>query len=155
MRVWPEFYRGKQNHPLTRGVRCLECPLIGERTVVLYTPNSINLKPSKKWLAASVNSRVVLLSPHHLKPSAFYIFRWLERVAWKNEVIDIAPLFSELWTVLNFKVLTSTVSVQSPTSCFQGSKSSVQRPESSVQNPGSSVQRPTLAVRVLEFRYAF
>ena len=40
------------------------------------------------------------------KPLFFYIFSWLEGVAWKNEVLDIAPLFfSKLWTVLNFNVI--------------------------------------------------
>ena len=30
-------------------------------------------------------------------------------VGFKNEVIDIASLFSKLWAVLNFEVLASTV----------------------------------------------
>ena len=34
-----------------------------------------NLKPLKKWLTASGNSWADLLSPHHLKTSAFFIFR--------------------------------------------------------------------------------
>ena len=66
-------------------------------------------------------------------------------VEFKNEVIDIELLFPKLWTVLNSKVLTSTVqhsasrahelepSVHSPAS-------RVQRPEFRVQHPESSVQ---------------
>ena len=54
-------------------------------------------------------------------------------VEFKNEVIDVDPLFPKRWIFLNFKVL--ALSVQSPAS-------RVQRPASSVQSPASRVQRP-------------
>ena len=59
VRVSPEFCWGKENYLPTRGVCFLECPLIGERTVVLFTPNSRNLKPLKKWLVASIKNSLV------------------------------------------------------------------------------------------------
>ena len=74
---------------------------------------------------------------------------------------------SNFWTVLNFKVLTSTVycsasRVQRPEFRVQRSEPSVQSlasrvqsPESSVQSPESSVQRPTLASRVQDFSMSF
>ena len=39
MKVYSEFRREKLNLPVIRGgVLFLECPLIGERTVLLFTP---------------------------------------------------------------------------------------------------------------------
>ena len=61
----------------------------------------------------------------------------------QNEVVDIAPLFLKLWTVLNFKVLTSI---------FQHSESRVQRPESRVQRSESSAQSPGFRVQWPESR---
>ena len=60
----------------------------------------------------------------------------------KDEVIDTNPLFPKLWTVLNFKVLTSTSSVQRSESNVQSAGSRVQCRESSVQSPASRVQVP-------------
>ena len=74
-------------------------------------------------------------------------------MTWNNEATDIVPLFSKFWTVLNFKVLTSTVWHSAPR--VQRPASRVQNPASSVQGSASRVQRPTLASRAQEFRYAF
>ena len=74
-------------------------------------------------------------------------------VEFKNEVIDIDPLFPKRWIFINFKsfyvhsLAFSGVRVQHP-------KPSVHRPEYSIQGPVSRVKRPTLASRVQEFRYA-
>ena len=68
-------------------------------------------------------------------------------------------LFPKLQTVLNFKVLRSTVQrsasgvqctgfrVQCPESSVQGPASRVQRPESSVQSPASKAQRPESSIQ--------
>ena len=63
----------------------------------------------------------------------------------QNEVVDIALLFLKLWTVLNFKVLMSTV--YRSTSRVQSPASRVQHPESRVQSPASRVQRPESSVQ--------
>ena len=101
-------------------------------------------------------------------------------MAWKNEIIDIASLFSKLRTESRVqspaskvqrpesRVQSPTSRVQSPASTIQSPVSRVQRPESSVlglgskvqraessvQSPTSRVKRPNLASRVQEFRYA-
>ena len=67
------------------------------------------------------------------------------------------PLFQKLWTVLNFKVLTSTVQrsmsgVQHREFSVHGSESSVQSPASSVQRPDSNVQSPASSVQSPESR---
>ena len=73
----------------------------------------------------------------------------------RNEVICMDPLFPKHWTVLNFKVLTSTVQrsasgVQCREFSVQGSESSIQSPMSRVQRPGSSVQSPASRVQCPE-----
>ena len=77
----------------------------------------------------------------------------------QNDYIDIAPLFPNLLTVWNFKVLTSTFQhpeprVHFPESTVQGPEPSIQdvvsrvpRPESSVQSPASRVQRPESSIQ--------
>ena len=71
------------------------------------------------------------------------------------------PLFQKLWTVLNFKILTSTFwrsmsevqhrefSVQGLESSVQSPASRVQRPESNIQSPTSRAQRPGSNVQLL------
>ena len=90
----------------------------------------------------------------------FYQCRTQEWIYWYT------PLFPNFWTVLNFKVLTSTVYrlasriqrpesrvqspgswVQCPVSIFQHPEFSVQGPASSVQSPDSSVQCPECSVQ--------
>ena len=61
----------------------------------------------------------------------------------KNEFIDKAPLFPKLWTVLNFKVLTSRI---------QRSASRVQRSRFRVQRPGSTVQGSVSRVNISSFK---
>ena len=73
-------------------------------------------------------------------------------VEFKNEVIDVDPLFPKRWIFLNFKVL--ALSVQSPASRVQRPGSSIQSPAFRVKDQASRVRRPTLAPRVQEFRYA-
>ena len=74
------------------------------------------------------------------------------QLEFKNEVIYMDPLISKLWTVLNFKVLTSTVLRSA--SRVQRPGFRVQRPGSNVQSPTSRVQRPESSVQLLrpEFR---
>ena len=60
MRIWPEFRRGKEICPLIRTVRLLECPLIGDYTVVLIWSFSLllmsYLKLKKSFLNDSASS---------------------------------------------------------------------------------------------------
>ena len=124
-----------------------------------------------------------------MKTSGFWYFWWLERVTWneyatekiswlkwqkmfinvefKNEVINIDPLFPKHWIFFNVKVLTSrgqrpessvqslessiqilSCRAQSPASRVQYPVSRVQRPESGIQCPASNscVQRPGIPV---------
>ena len=69
------------------------------------------------------------------------------QLEFKNEVIYMDPLISKLWTVLNFKVLTSTVLRSA--SRVQRPGFRVQRPGSNVQSPTSRVQRPESSVQLL------
>ena len=129
-----------------------------------FCPTKINCQNISHCLCFNRNKRSYWSISS--RPSLFI------NVEFKNEVIYMDPL-EKLWTVLNFKGLTSTVqspmsgvqrrefivqgsesSVQSPTSTIQHPESSVQSPMSRVQSPTSRVQRPTLASRVQEFWYA-
>ena len=74
----------------------------------------------------------------------FHQWRIREKSYW---YISIASLHLKLWTVENFKILTSRV--QCPESIVQGPESSGQSPDSSVQDPTSRVQRSESSVRVL------
>ena len=73
-------------------------------------------------------------------------------VEFKNEVINIDPLFAKHWIFLNFKVLTSRgqrpeSSVQSLESSIQNLACRVQSPASRVQYPVSTVQRPESSIQ--------
>ena len=73
-------------------------------------------------------------------------------VEFKNEVIDIVPLFPKVWTVLNVHSL--AFNVQSPAPRVKSPVSRIQGPASSIQGLPSRIQRPTIASRIKEFRYA-
>ena len=117
------------------------CPLFRvsvnwKQNYSIFTPNLRNLKPLKKWLAASVNSRIDLLSPNHLKTSGFFLFSGGQK-EWPARMKLLIQLHY-------FKALGS----------FKFQSFNVHSLAFSVQSPGSSVQSPTLVSRVQEFRYA-
>ena len=49
MRVWPEFCRWKEICPLIRAVRLLECPLIGDYTVIGSRYGDATIKRLRKF----------------------------------------------------------------------------------------------------------
>ena len=61
MRLWLEKSRWKRNCPLIRGVRLLECPLIGERTIYLT-----GIANAGNWIKLNRNPLPRYATPHYV-----------------------------------------------------------------------------------------